>query len=66
MAKMIKLSDGKYVATDQIAELEVSCYGTHIDVRLKDGSMRSYSPGYGESVYRALDRLVKEVNEEVV
>ncbi len=63
MPRMIRLSDGCYVAADQISELTVSGY-THITVRTKDGIGHCHEPGYNEGVYAALDRLVAEINED--
>jgi hypothetical protein len=59
---MIKLSDGCYVAADQIAEVKVNDDSATITVRTKDGIGHCHEPGYGEGVYAALDRLVAEIN----
>lgn len=59
---MIKLSDGCYVAADQIAEVQVYPSTTWVTVRMKSGGEHSSIPEYGESVYGALDRIVKEIN----
>jgi ribosome-associated translation inhibitor RaiA len=61
---MIKLSDGCYVAADQIAEVKVSEHRTHITVRTKDGIGHVHEPALGESVYYALDRLVSQINAQ--
>lgn len=62
---MIKLTDGCYVAVDQIAELKVNTYGTNITVRTKDGIGHEYLPRYGEGIYAALDRLAAEINAAI-
>ena len=59
---LIKLSDGCYVAHDQIAEVKVSDYGTHITVRTKDGIGHYHEPAYKQSIYAALDELVAKIN----
>lgn len=59
---MIKLSDGCYVAADEIAEIKLSEYGSHITVRMKNGIGHSHEPGYRQSPYEALDELVAKVN----
>lgn len=62
---MIKLSDGCYVAADQIAEVKVNEYSSHITVRTKDGIGHCHEPGYGEGVYAALNRLIAEINAAI-
>ena len=62
---MIKLSDGCYVAADQIAEVKVNDYSTSITVRTKDGIGHCHEPGYGEGVYTALDRLIAQINAAI-
>ncbi len=59
---MIKLSDGCYVAADQIAEVKVNEYASSITVRMKDGIGHNCQPGYREGVYAALDKLIAEIN----
>ena len=59
---MIKLSDGCYVAADQIAEVEVNEYAQCITVRMKDGIGHSCQPGYGEGVYAYFNKLIAEIN----
>lgn len=58
---MIKLSDGCFVAADQIAEVKVSEHRTHITVRTKDGIGHVHEPD-GEGVYMALDKIVAKIN----
>lgn len=62
---LIRLSDGCYVATDQIAEVKVNEYANSITVRTKDGIGHSLTPGYKQSVWQALDDLVKKINAEI-
>jgi len=62
---LIKLSDGCYVAADQIAEVKISISQTGINVRTKDGIGHFHQPGYGQRVYEALDELVKKVNDAI-
>lgn len=59
---MIKLSDGCYVAHDTIAEVRVSDSARTLIVRTKDGLGHSCQPGYGKSVYAAMDELVAQIN----
>lgn len=60
---MIKLSDGCYVAADQVAEVNINDYRTLIIVRTKDGIGHKHEPAYGESIFDALDKLVKQIND---
>jgi len=60
---LIKLSDGCYVAADQIVSLKVNENLNGITVRTKDGIGHFHQPGYGQGVYEALVALVKKVNE---
>lgn len=59
---MIKLSDGCYVAADQITEVKVHDSSNSITVRTKDGIGHCLQPGYGKGVYAELDRLIAEIN----
>ena len=59
---LIKLSDGCYVAADQIAELKIPEYANHIVVRTRDGIGHCHEPAYTQSVYEALDELVDKIN----
>lgn len=59
---MIKLSDNCYVAAEEIAEIKVSEYGSHITVRMKNGIGHCHKPEYGQGIYAALDALIAKVN----
>ncbi len=59
---MIKLSDGCYVAHDQIAEVRINSHADSIVVRTKDGVGHSHAPEYKQSIYAALDELVGKIN----
>lgn len=59
---MIQLSDGCYVAADQIAEVKVNSNSGTLTVRTKDGIGHSLYPDYGKSVYETADRLIQEIN----
>lgn len=59
---MIKLSDGCYVAAEEIAEIHLSSDNIHITVRMKNGIGHCHEPEYGQSVYAALDELIAKVN----
>ena len=59
---MIKLSDGCYVAADQIAEVRLNSYRTSITVRTKDGIGHSHVPSNIREMYSELDRLIAEIN----
>ena len=59
---MIKLSDGCYVAADEIAEIKVNRDRQHLEVRLKGGREYLHEPKYGQGVYAALTALVAKVN----
>lgn len=59
---MIRLSDGCYVAADQVAEVTLNDARTRISVRMKDGVGHHFEPNYGESLYQALDRLIGQIN----
>ena len=60
---MIKLSDGCYVAADQIAEVRINSYANSIVVRTKDGVGHSHHPEYRQSIYVALDELIAKINK---
>lgn len=59
---MIKLSDGRYVAADHIAEVKINPSSQTITVRTKDGIGHSHAPEYKQSVYAALDDLVAKID----
>lgn len=59
---MIKLSDGCFEAADQIAEVKVNDSSETITVRTKDGIGHCCMPGYGETVYQTLDKLIEQIN----
>jgi len=59
---MIKLSDGCYVAADQITEVKLSSYGTNITVRTRDGIGHSHAPSTTGEMHSELDRLIAEIN----
>lgn len=63
---LIKLSDGCYVAHDQIAEIKINSYNTHIIVRTKDGVGHNHDPEWGQGIFAALDALVAKVNSAEV
>ena len=62
MSRMIRISDGCYVAADLIAEIKMNSSSSTITVRMKDGIGHCHSPGYKQTVYAALDALIAEVN----
>lgn len=59
---LIKLSDGCYVAADQIVEVRINNYADTIVVRTKDGMGHCHKAEYRQSIYAALDELVAKVN----
>ena len=59
---MIRLSDGCYVAADQIAEVRLNSHANSITVRTKDGIGHSHMPSDVRQVYTELDRLIAEIN----
>ena len=59
---MIKLSDGCYVAADQISEVRINEYSSAIVVRTKDGLGHSHHPEGRQSIYAALDALISKIN----
>ena len=59
---LIKLSDGCFIAHDQIAELKVNDYTNTVMIRMKDGIGHCYTPEYNQGVYEALDILVDKIN----
>jgi len=60
--KLIKLTDGCLVNTDDISEITVNEYSSTITVRMKSGIGHSLSCDYGKGIYQTLDRLHKEIN----
>lgn len=54
---LIRLDDGCYVAADQITEVKLNTYATHITVRTKDGIGHSV-PGN----YDTLTKLVEQID----
>ena len=62
MSRMIRISDGCYVAADLIAEIKVNSSSSTITVQTKDGIGHCHSPDYKQTVYAALDALIAEVN----
>lgn len=59
---MIKLSDGCYVAADQISEVRLNSRADSITVRTKDGIGHSHVPRDMRQMYSELDRLIAEIN----
>ena len=59
---MIKLSDGCYVAADQITEVKLNSRADRITVRTKDGIGHSHMPSDVRQMYNELDRLIAEIN----
>ena len=62
MTKMIRISDGCHVASDQISETKVNSSSQTITVRTKDGIGHCHQPAYGESIWRTYDKLIAEIN----
>lgn len=62
MSKMIQVSEGCYVAADQVAEVKISQSSQTLMIKTKDGSHYSRAPEYRQSVYAALDALVIEID----
>lgn len=60
--QMIQLSDGCWVASDQIAEVKINAHANSITVRTKDGIGHSVGADYGKSVYATADALIAEIN----
>ncbi len=63
MSQLIKLSDGCYVAADQIAEVKTNPHSHVITVRTKDGVGHAHMPGYKQGLYEAQDALIAQINE---
>lgn len=61
-SKLIKLSDGCYVAKTEITEVKANDASQTITVRTKDGVGHCLSPGYREGLYEALEKLIKQIN----
>lgn len=61
---MIRLSDKLYVASDQIASVELNSYNSAIIVTMKNGQNHSYEVGYRESIFTALTNLVSKIDKE--
>ena len=59
---LIKLSDGCFIAADQIAEVRINSRADSIVIRTKDGIGHSHAAPYKTSLYSELDRLVTEIN----
>ncbi len=59
---MIKMPDGRYIASDKIVELEADSFGAWIHVRLINGVCRSYEPKQGQSIHEALDEMAEKIN----
>jgi hypothetical protein len=59
---VIQLSNGIYVAADQIASIKSSYYNKYAIVTLKDGSIYEHYPQLYESVYEAIEKLVLKIN----
>lgn len=59
---MIKISDGYYVAHDQISEVRINAHADGIVVRTKDGIGHLHAPQYKQSIYAALDGMVDKIN----
>ncbi len=62
---MIKLSDGCWVAADQIASVIINTYATHATVRMKDGIGHSIGNDYGVSIHETVERLIKKIDHAV-
>lgn len=62
MAKIIKLKDEVYVASDNVSEITVSAYRTHVNVLMKNGNKYSIDAPYGKSVWEFSDELMATVN----
>jgi hypothetical protein len=60
--KMVQLTDGCWVASDQIAEVKINDYADRICVRTKDGIGHSCAADYGKSVHATAARLIAEIN----
>lgn len=60
--QMIQLSDGCWVASDQIAEIKVNGDANRVTVRTKDGVGHSLDADYGKSAYATADKLIAEIN----
>ena len=61
--KLIKLSDGCFVNTDEISEITVNEYSQTLTVLMKSGIGHNLNCDYGKGIYATLDRLSKEINE---
>jgi hypothetical protein len=60
---MIKLSDGCWVAADQIAEISAKPHDDGVTVRMKDGIGHHLGNDFRQSSYATCSRLVKLVND---
>ena len=59
---MIKLSDGCYVAHDQIEEVRINEFGSSIVVRMKNGLGHSHQRNNNQTIHEALVDLVAQIN----
>ncbi|MBC3215651.1 hypothetical protein [Serratia fonticola] len=61
MAKLIKLTDRTSYDANHIIGI-IANHNDSLDVMLSDGSLVSADRGYGESVWKAKQRLEDEIN----
>lgn len=62
--RLVQLSDGRWIAVDQIEELRINQSSQTITVRMKNGIGYSHHPEYKQSIYEALDQLAAKVNAD--
>lgn len=63
---LIKLSDGCYVAAEEVAEVKVTSHHDGLTVRMKNGIGHHLYCDYGQSCWATMDRLVNEINAAVL
>lgn len=58
---LIKLNEDRYVSASDISSVFIQ--GEYVYVKTTDGEIIYVPGGYGETRFRTLDRISKEVNE---
>lgn len=61
--KLIRLSDGTYIASNQIVEVKMNAYGNSINVRTLGGATHAHKASTVGEMNDELYRLVEEINE---
>lgn len=60
---LLKMYDGCYVCPDEVSELIVNRYGTHVIIYMKDGRSHVVTPIDGETAVDCLERIASLLNE---